>query len=60
MADLQISKQVGAFLQECQSFLDEVTKEQPRRLTSLELMLLGTYVRQVRIAIRQQRVLRHS
>jgi hypothetical protein len=51
----QISEPVGAFLRECQTFLEIVgTEKQPLALSPLELMLLGTYVRQVRIILWQQ------
>jgi hypothetical protein len=56
MGQHQISEPVGAFLRECQTFLETVgTEEQRRELTALELMLLGTYVRQVRIVLSQLR-----
>jgi hypothetical protein len=55
MGQHQISEPVGAFLRECQTFLETVgTEEQRRELTALEL-LLGTYVRQVRIVLSQLR-----
>ena len=61
MSQLQISEPVGAFLRECQTFLESVGNEEERRaLTSLELMLLGTYVRQVRIVIKQRRSARST
>jgi hypothetical protein len=52
MSQLQISEAVGTLLRECQTILETVGNEEERRaLTSLELMLLETYVRQVRLVI---------
>jgi hypothetical protein len=57
MAGLQISQPIGEFLGVCQSFLDEVNREQARSLTPLELVLLATYVRQLGTIIEQRSAL---
>jgi hypothetical protein len=47
MGDEQISEPDMTFLQECQTFLDEVSTGQRRTtLSHVDLMLIATFVRQ--------------
>jgi hypothetical protein len=49
MADTEISKPISMLLQQCEAFLEEVSKGERRTtLTHAELMLIATYLRQTR------------
>jgi hypothetical protein len=47
MANAQINQPISMLLQQCEAFLDEVSKGERRTtLTHAELMLIATYLRE--------------
>jgi hypothetical protein len=49
MADAQIGKPISLLVQQCEAFLEEVSKGERRTtLTHAELMLIATYLQQTR------------
>jgi hypothetical protein len=52
----QISDSLGAFLGECQAFLEAMaTKDNRQAFTPLEVMLFGTYMSQLQALLNRQR-----